>query len=58
MKAFYFALGESFRQLQGCRAFILAGNPAFESAFHVRPQQRRTLFNGPIECQLLGYRFD
>jgi len=58
MKAFYFALGESFRQLQGWRAFILAGNPAFESAFHVRPQQRRTLFNGPIECQLLGYRFD
>jgi len=58
MKAFYFALGESFRQLRGWRAWILAGNRAFESAFHVRPQQRRTIFNGPIECQLLGYRFD
>src|SRR5262249_10524216 len=58
MKSFYFALGESLAQLRGWRAFILAGNPAFRSAFHARPRQRRTLFNGPIECQLLGYRFD
>lgn len=55
MKAFYFKLGESFRRLAGWRAFILAGNRAFESAFHVKPKSRRTLWNGPIECHLLGY---
>ena len=58
MKSFYFKLGEAFRQSHGWRASILAGNPAFESAFHARPLHRRVLFNGPIECQLLDYRFD
>lgn len=55
MKAFYFKLGESLRRLEGWRAFILSGNPAFESAFHLRPSSRRTIWNGPIECRLLGY---
>ena len=34
---------------------ILAGNPAFESAFGRRPSKRTDLWNGPIECQLLQY---
>jgi len=55
MKAFYFKLGESFRRLVGWRVFILAGNPAFESAFHLRPASRRVFWNGPIECRLFGY---
>jgi putative N6-adenine-specific DNA methylase len=55
MKAFYFKLGESFRQLAGWRLFILAGNPAFESAFHLKPASRRPVWNGPIECRLFGY---
>ncbi len=55
MKSFYFKLGESFRKLNGWRMFILAGNPAFESAFHQRPSSARVLWNGPIECRLLGY---
>jgi putative N6-adenine-specific DNA methylase len=58
MKSFYFKLGEAFRQSHGWRAFVLAGNAAFESAFHARPLHRRMLFNGPIECQLLDYRFE
>jgi putative N6-adenine-specific DNA methylase len=58
MKTFYFKLGEAFRQSHGWRAFVLSGNPAFESAFHAKPLHRRALFNGPIECQLLDYRFD
>jgi putative N6-adenine-specific DNA methylase len=55
MKTFYFKLGETLRQLQGWRMFILAGNPAFESAFHLKPTSARTFWNGPIECRLLGY---
>lgn len=55
MKTFYFKLGESFRQLGGWRMSILAGNPAFESAFHSKPSSARALWNGPIECRLLGY---
>jgi putative N6-adenine-specific DNA methylase len=57
MKAFYFKLGENLRALDGWRVFILSGNPAFESAFHARPSSRRDMWNGPIECTLLGYRF-
>ena len=57
MKAFYFKLGENLRALDGWRVFILSGNPAFESAFHARPASRREMWNGPIECTLLGYRF-
>jgi putative N6-adenine-specific DNA methylase len=57
MKAFYFKLGENLRALDGWRVFILSGNPAFESAFHARPSSRREVWNGPIECTLLGYRF-
>lgn len=56
MKAFYFKLGESLGQWAGWRLALLEGNEAFESAFHSRPSQRRTLWNGPIECRLLEYR--
>ncbi|WP_225410057.1 THUMP domain-containing class I SAM-dependent RNA methyltransferase [Stigmatella hybrida] len=56
MKSFYFKLGESFQELDGWRAHILSGNPGFESAFHARPSSRREVWNGPIECELLGYR--
>lgn len=57
MKSFYFKLGENIRALDGWRVFILSGNPAFESAFHARPSIRRDVWNGPIACTLLGYRF-
>jgi 23S rRNA (guanine2445-N2)-methyltransferase / 23S rRNA (guanine2069-N7)-methyltransferase len=57
MKSFYFKLGENLRALDGWRVFILSGNPAFESAFHARPSSRREVWNGPIACTLLGYRF-
>ena len=56
MKAFYFQLGENLRRLAGWRLAILVGNPAFESAFHLRPIGARALWNGPIECQLLSYQ--
>ncbi|ATB31541.1 THUMP domain-containing class I SAM-dependent RNA methyltransferase [Melittangium boletus] len=56
MKSFYFKLGDSLRAQKGWRLFVLSGNEAFESAFHARPSSRRQLWNGPIECTLLGYR--
>jgi putative N6-adenine-specific DNA methylase len=55
MKSFYYRLGESFSGLVGWRIALLAGNPAFESAFHLRPVRRRQLFNGPIACILFEY---
>jgi putative N6-adenine-specific DNA methylase len=55
MKTFYFKLGQSFRRLQGWRILILAGNPAFESAFHAKPSSAQTFWNGPIECRLFAY---
>lgn len=55
MKSFYFQIGESFRRLTGWRMAILAGNIAFESAFHMRPSGRRALWNGPIACDLLTF---
>lgn len=54
MKTFYFKLGEAWRALPW-RLGILVGNEAFESAFHRRPTFRKTMWNGPIECQLYGY---
>jgi putative N6-adenine-specific DNA methylase len=55
MKSFYHALGRSFARLAGWRLALLAGNPAFESAFHRRPSRRLELWNGPIPCTLLQY---
>ena len=55
MKTFYYKLGEALGELHGWRMAILMGNEGFESAFHHRPSQVRELFNGPIECKLLGY---
>ena len=55
MKTFYFQLGESLGRLDRWRLAILSGNPAFESAFHRKPSNSRTLWNGPIECRLLEY---
>jgi 23S rRNA (guanine2445-N2)-methyltransferase / 23S rRNA (guanine2069-N7)-methyltransferase len=56
MKSFFFTLGNSLKTWQGWRLALLAGNPAFESAFHRRPSNRMPLWNGPIECELLQYR--
>jgi 23S rRNA (guanine2445-N2)-methyltransferase / 23S rRNA (guanine2069-N7)-methyltransferase len=55
MKTFYFQIGENFRRLTGWRMAILAGNVAFESAFHMRPSGKRELWNGPIACELLTF---
>jgi 23S rRNA (guanine2445-N2)-methyltransferase / 23S rRNA (guanine2069-N7)-methyltransferase len=55
MKSFFHSLGQSLWRWDGWRLAILAGNPAFESAFGHRPSTRTDLWNGPIECELLQY---
>lgn len=55
MKTFFHALGQALGRWEGWRLALLAGNPAFESAFGKRPTGRVKLFNGPIECTLLRY---
>lgn len=55
MKSFFFKLSESLGHWQKWRMAVLAGNPAFESAFHKKPTRRLPLWNGPIECRLLQY---
>src|SRR5262249_33507351 len=55
VKAFYFPLRARPGALPGIRLAVLAGNPAFEAAFHHRPLRRRPLWNGPIACTLLEY---
>jgi putative N6-adenine-specific DNA methylase len=55
MKSFFYSLGESLRRWEGWRLALLAGNPAFESAFHRKPSHRLDLWNGPIACELLRY---
>lgn len=55
MKSFFHTLGKSLWKWEGWRMAVLAGNPAFESAFGHRPSKRTDLWNGPIECQLLQY---
>ncbi len=56
LKSFYHALGARLRQLSGHTLALLAGSPAFESAFGLRPVSRRALFNGPLPVTLLVYR--
>ena len=56
MKSFFFSLSEALERWPHWRLALLAGNPAFESAFHRRPSSRVELWNGPIECRLLQYR--
>lgn len=58
LKAFYWQLGQRLRTFTGHRVAVLAGHPAFESAFGARPLRAREVFNGPIACRILLYRFD
>lgn len=55
MKSFFHSLGNSLGKWTGWKLAVLAGNPAFESAFGKRPNKRSELWNGPIACELLQY---
>lgn len=55
LKTFFWQLGQKWRTFDGHRIAVLAGGPEFESAFGMKPLQRRPLYNGPIQCMLLTY---
>ena len=55
MKTFYFHLGERLGALPGFRMAVLSGNPAFEARSTAGRCAGAPLWNGPIECTLLGY---
>ncbi len=56
LKSFFHSVGLASRRWHGWTMAFLAGSPAFESAFAMRPVGRRKLFNGPIPCELLTYQ--
>lgn len=55
LKSFYNALGKTIRGLRGHRAAVLSSSEVFESAFGMRPRERRELWNGPLRCTLYEF---
>jgi 23S rRNA (guanine2445-N2)-methyltransferase / 23S rRNA (guanine2069-N7)-methyltransferase len=56
LKTLYWQLGKRMGTFQGHTIAVLSGHSSFEGAFGIRPSSRRSLFNGPIPCELLVYR--
>jgi putative N6-adenine-specific DNA methylase len=56
IETFYAAIGERLKHhYAGFQAWILTGSPEGASAIGLRPHRRVKVFNGPIECRLLGF---
>lgn len=52
----YAAIGTHLKhQYAGFKAWIFTGSPEGARAIGLRPNNRIKLFNGPLECRLLGY---
>lgn len=51
----YRDMAEAFLRLEGHRIVILSGTPDIERAMRIRPGLEHEVWNGPIECRLLGY---
>jgi putative N6-adenine-specific DNA methylase len=52
----YGAIGTQLKHhYPGFKAWIFTGSPEGAKAIGLRPNRRIKLFNGPIECRLLGY---
>jgi len=53
---FYERFGDRLKhRAQGATAWLLVGNRELANRIGLRPARRIPLFNGPIECRLLGY---
>lgn len=53
---FYKSLGDNLKNnFQGYRAWIFSGYSKAAKAVGLRTSERKTLFNGPIECRFLKY---
>ena len=51
----YRELGQLYARLPGWSMFVLTAHPNFESLFGRRPDRKRKLYNGRIECCLYQY---
>lgn len=50
-------MGRALRERRGDTVAVLAGHPGIRAEIGGRPALRHSLFNGPLECELLVYRF-
>jgi len=56
LEALYSDIGTRLKHhYAGWKAWILTGSPEGAVAIGLRPNRRIKVFNGPIECRLLGY---
>lgn len=55
--ALYREMGAVFERMKGHRVAVLAGSREVEPAIRRKPEKWLILFNGPIECRLLVYRY-
>lgn len=56
LRALYKSLGDVLkREAAGCAAWLLVGDLELAKRIGLRPRRRIVLFNGPIECRLLGF---
>lgn len=56
LEKLYTDLGERLKhQYPGFKAWIFTGSPEGAKAIGLRPNRKIKLFNGPLECRLLGY---
>lgn len=56
LKPLYAQLGKMLRErFQGWRAFVLTSDPVLAKALELEPVEAHRVFNGAIECRLLGF---
>jgi putative N6-adenine-specific DNA methylase len=56
LASLYAEIGDALkRRAAGCTAWILVGDPELAKRIGLRPKRRVVLYNGPIECRLLGF---
>jgi putative N6-adenine-specific DNA methylase len=56
LEALYKSIGDRFKKhYAGYKAWIFTGSPEGAKAVGLRSNRKIKLFNGPIECRLLGY---
>ena len=56
IQALYKEIGDKFKKsYAGYKAWIFTGSPEGAKAVGLRANRKIALFNGPIDCRLLGY---
>ena len=52
----YSEIGDTLKKsYSGCKAFMISSDMQVLKRVGLRPSQKHTLFNGPLECRFLGY---